>query len=92
MPPPNHVAHSGPLEVSRTRSYGVKNSIPRWRTAASQNHSVSSAERRRSSRQSSIPCSRMNAVTRARSIVSCDGVQMTGGDCNGIARCYRVGR
>ena len=56
--------------------YGFENSIPRWHTTASQNHSMSSWLRWISPRQSAMPCSRMNAVTRARSTISADGSQM----------------
>ena len=76
MPPVNQVAHAVPRDVSSTRSYGWKNSIPRKRTAASQNHSMSSWLRRMSSRQSAMPCSRMNAVARACSTASAVGSQM----------------
>ncbi len=76
VPPVNQVAQAVPAEVSSTRSYGWKNSIPRKRTAASQNHSMSSRLRSISSRQPSMPCSRMNAVACACSSASAVGSQM----------------
>ncbi len=74
VPPPNHVAHSIPREVSRTRRYGSKNSRPRSRIAASQNHSTSEVERRISSSSVAMPCARMNRVTFARSTTSAEGL------------------
>jgi hypothetical protein len=74
-PPTNHVAHGIPFEVSRTRSYGVANSSRRSSTAASQYHSTSSIERRRSSATVSIPCARIRRVTFARSTYSGVGSQ-----------------
>jgi hypothetical protein len=68
FPPTNHVAHGTPFDVSRTRSYGVENSMSRSFTTASQNHSTSSWERSTSSWYVEIPCSRMNLVTFARSM------------------------
>ena len=48
-PPTNQVAHSGPRERSKTRSHGFENSRPMSSTAAAQNQSGSSCERRTSS-------------------------------------------
>ena len=75
VPPVNQVAQAVPPDVSSTRSYGSKNSIPRNWTAASQNHSMSSWLRSISSRQPEMPCSRMNAVACACSTASAVGSQ-----------------
>ena len=75
LPPSNHVAHGMPRETSSTRPYGAWNSIPRSLTAASQYHSTSSTERRRSSSIVSIPCARISRVTFARSTYSGVGSQ-----------------
>src|SRR3954462_8095602 len=48
--------------------------MPRSRTTASQNHAMSSTERRRRSSGVEIPCARMNRDTLADSTTSLDGL------------------
>src|SRR5436190_24146599 len=48
--------------------------MPRSRTTASQNHAMSSTERRRSCSAVEIPCVRMNRETLAASTTSSDGL------------------
>ncbi len=57
-----------------TVRYGSKNSMPRSRTAASQNHSTSAVERRTSSSSVAMRCERMKRVTFARSTTSSEGL------------------
>ena len=77
MPPRNHVAHSTPALVSSTSSYGSTNPMSRSRTTASQNHAMSSTERRTSSSYVPIPWARMKRVTFARSTYAGAGDQTT---------------
>jgi hypothetical protein len=66
-----------PPELSSTRSYGVVNSMPMSSTTASQNHSMSSTERRRNSSIEPMPWPRMKRVTFALSTYSALGRQAT---------------
>ena len=59
----NQVAHSIPRDSSSTCVYGVANGRPRKETNASQNHSGSSIDRRRSASKSVNPCAAMNRPT-----------------------------
>src|SRR5262245_28261525 len=69
-PPPNQVDHSTPWELSRIDPYGSKNSSPRSRIAASQNHSTSEVERSIRSCSVVMPWARISRVTFARSTTS----------------------
>ena len=77
MPPRNQVVHSTPALVSSTSSYGSTNPMSRSRTTASQNHTMSSIERRTSSSYVPIPWARMKRVTFARSTYAGVGDQTT---------------